>query len=618
MTSAERNPDRLFAVPNVEVDHRPDGTMRFRSREPLHAYSRCVGDWLVHWAEKQPDQPFLVERGQDGSWKPLSYSRALQRVKCIGAWLLELGTEPSEPVVVLSDNGVEHALMALGSMHVGIPVAAISPAYSLLSKDFAKLKAIFAETQPGVVYAANGERFASALNAVAGLHAGVTVIGEGASQVPGATLFSELFDACNDRAVDSAFAAVGPDTVAKLLFTSGSTGAPKGVLNTQRMLCSNQQQMAQVWPFTAATPPVIVDWLPWSHTFGGNHNFNLILKSGGTLYIDAGRPLPGLFDQTVANLRDIAPTVYFNVPRGYDMLVAALRSDAKLRDRFFERLQLIFYAAAALPQNLWDALGELALEATGSTIPMVSAWGSTETAPLATSCHFQAERAGTIGVPVPGCELKLVPSGGKLEVRVRGPNVTPGYWKQPELTRESFDSEGYYLIGDAVAFVDEDYPERGLLFDGRVAEDFKLLSGTWVSAGTLRIKAVAALAPVAQDIVVAGHDRDDIRILVFPNIAACRRLCGDLPGDAPIDDLLMQAAVRDTVAAGLKMLRQEGGGSSTYPTCAHLMAEPPSIDAGEITDKGYINQRAVLTRRQALVDLLYAQPRAPAVITADA
>jgi feruloyl-CoA synthase len=409
-----------------------------------------------------------------------------------------------------------------------------------------------------------------------------------------------------------AFASVTVDTVAKILFTSGSTDEPKGVINTQRMLCSNQQARAQVWPFLQAQPPLLVDWLPWNHTFGGNHNFNLILRNGGTLYIDGGRPTPVLFPQTLANLREVAPTVFFNVPRGYELLVPALRADAELCHTFFSRLQVIFYAAASLPLHLWKALTELPAEATGA-IPLVSAWGSTETAPLATDCHFQADGPGVIGLPVPGCELKLLPDGSKLEVRVRGPNVSPGYWGQPDLTAKHFDDEGFYLIGDAIRFVDEVTPERGLVFDGRVSEDFKLTTGTWVRVGNLRTLAIAALAPIAQDVVVAGHDRTAVSFLIFPNIPACRALCAGLDADAPVQQVIGHPTVRAHVVNGLLTLRSQGPASSTHAVGALVLTEPPSIDSGEITDKGYINQRTVLALRKESLEALYT-PNHPAVI----
>ena len=430
------------------------------------------------------------------------------------------------PLVILSDNSIEHALFALGAMHVGVPVASISPAYSLMSKDFDKLKSMITLLDPGAIYVSSLKPFAPALAAIKPLHSATIVSGDAESG--DAISFRAIAATPETDAVEHAFARVAPDTIAKFLFTSGSTGTPKAVINTQRMLTSSQQAKAQTWPFLdhAQGELVILDWLPWSHTFGANHNFNLVLRNGGTLYIDGGKPAPGLFATSLANLRSVMPTVYFNVPRGFDMLIAALRDDEELRRRFFSEVKFAFYAGAALPQNLWDALQDLSIKTTGRAMPMVSAWGSTETSPLATDCHFQAERSGNIGVPIPGTELKLVPSGDKLEVRVRGPNVTPGYWKAPELTAKAFDEEGFYLIGDAVTFADPERPERGLFFDGRVAEDFKLNSGTWVSVGTLRVAGIAALAPLAQDIVVTGHGGDHVRFLVFPNVAACRAHAG--------------------------------------------------------------------------------------------
>jgi feruloyl-CoA synthase len=456
---------------------------------------------------------------------------------------------------------------------------------------------------PGAIYVSSLKPFAPALAAIEPLHVATIVSGDAGSG--DAISFRTIAATPETAAVASAFATIGPDTIAKFLFTSGSTGTPKAVINTQRMLTSSQQAKAQTWSFldSAQGDLVILDWLPWSHTFGANHNFNLVLRNGGTLYIDGGKPAPGLFATSLANLRSVMPTVYFNVPRGFDMLIAALCDDEELRRRFFTEVKFVFYAGAALPQNLWDALEDLSINTTGRAMPMVSAWGSTETSPLATDCHFQAERSGNIGVPIPGTELKLVPCGDKLEVRVRGPNVTPGYWKAPELTAKAFDADGFYLIGDAVTFADPHQPERGLFFDGRVAEDFKLNSGTWVSVGTLRVAGIAALAPLAQDIVVTGHGGDQVRFLVFPNIAACRAHAA-LPDSASASDVIASEKVRGTIALGLAKLKAQGGGSSTHATRALLLAEPASVDGGEITDKGYINQRAVLTRRAATVALL--------------
>ena len=606
--------EELFAPPEVKIERGAKGAIRLRSPQPLKPYARCVGEYLVHWAKATPERSFLLERGNDGAWQGVTYSQALDRVQRIAARLLTANLSAERPIAILSENSVEHGLLALAAMHVGIPVVPISPAYALMSQDFGKLKIIFELVRPGLVFVSDAARYAPALAAIAGLHDAQIVVASRSPAREQAIAFAELTKQPGNDAVASAFAAVGPDTIAKILFTSGSTDVPKGVINTQRMMCSNQQAMAQVWPFLRETPPVIVDWLPWNHTFGGNHNFNIVLHHGGTLYIDAGRPMPGLFDHSIANLRDIAPTIYFNVPRGYDMLIAAMRSDKQLRENFFSRLQMIFYAAAALPQNLWESLEALAGETLGHKVPMVSSWGLTETAPAVTNCHFQAERSGVIGIPLPGCELKLLPNGDKMEARVRGPNVTPGYWKRQDLTEKSFDEEGYYLTGDAMRFVDAAHPERGLLFDGRVVEDFKLSSGTWVDVGGLRTRAVAALAPVAQDLVVTGHDRDEIGFLIFPNAAACRQLAKDLPADAPIEKLLAHGAVRQHVARALATLKREGRGSSTYAARALLLTEPPSIDAGEITDKGNINQRAALSRRAQWVETLHRSPADASVI----
>jgi feruloyl-CoA synthase len=561
------------APARVDVEKRADGSMLLRSPQKLGAFARCAGEWLAGWAKRTPDRVFLAERSGN-AWRKVTYREALEAAQRIGGALLERGVDAERALAILSDNSVDHALLALGAMHVGVPVAPISPAYSLMSKDHAKLKAIFDLLRPGVVYAADPAKFAPALAAV-GAHA---------------TPIAELLASPPNSRVDEAHAKVGPDTVAKILFTSGSTGSPKGVINTQRMLCANQQMLAQGWPFVEDKPPVVVDWLPWSHTFGGNHNFNMVLRNGGTLYVDGGKPAPGLIEVSARNLKEIAPNMYFNVPRGFDLLLPLLEADADLRRNFFRDLDVLFYAAAALPQNLWARIEKLALEEKGGKLAMLSAWGSTETAPLAAQVHFHIDRAGVIGLPVPGCELKLVPSAGKLEVRVRGPNVTPGYYRREDLTRASFDEEGFYRIGDALKLADPADPARGLTFDGRVAEDFKLSTGTWVHSGAVRVKLIAAGNPVIQDAVITGHDRDEVGALVFLSPAAKH---------------LAPEAIRATLAAALRSLAAESG-SSMHPKRLLAMTDPPAIDASEITDKGYINQRAVLQNRAALVEQLYA------------
>ena len=570
-----------FAPAQVEHARRADGTILLRSPQAIAPYARCVTEWLVRWSDRTPERTFLAERKGD-SWRRTSYREAYGAVRRIGQALLDRGLGPERPVAILSDNGIDHALLSLGAMHVGVPVAPVSPAYSLMSKDFGKLKHIFELVRPGLVYASDPQKFAAALAAVG---AGSTPVEELLETNPGSTLEREHLK-------------VKPETLAKILFTSGSTGIPKGVINTHRMLCANQQQLAQAWPFVEDAPPVVVDWLPWNHTFGGNHNFNMVLRNGGTLYVDGGKPVPGLVETTVRNLKEIAPTMYFNVPRGFDLLLPCLENDADLRRNFFGNLQVLFYAAAALPLNLWDRLKSLARQEDRADLAMLSAWGSTETSPLATSVHFRMERPGVIGLPVADCELKLVPAAGKLEVRVKGVNVTPGYYKRPDLTAAAFDEEGYYRIGDAVRFADADDPAKGIVFDGRVAEDFKLSTGTWVSAGSVRVKLIAAADPLIQDAVITGHDRNEIGALVFPSPAA---------KDLKPEEL------RNRISAALQKLAQEGG-SSTHPTRVLLMTEPPSIDANEITDKGYMNQRAVLERRAALVEKLHSAD--PDVISA--
>jgi feruloyl-CoA synthase len=603
-TARSDHPETLFAKPAISADRRADGSIILKSTVPLKESERCVGDWLEHWARQTPKRIFLGDRASaDRPWRTVTYADALRQVRSAAAWILAQGLGVERPLVILADNSVDHALFALAAQHVGVPSAAISPAYSLMSKDFDKLKGMIKLLGPGAIFVSGAKPFAAALAAIAPLHSATIVSGD--ADGGDVVTFRGIAASLETPAVAKAFAAVTPDTIAKFLFTSGSTGTPKAVINTQRMLTSSQQAKAQTWAFLddIGADLVILDWLPWSHTFGANHNFNLVLRNGGTLYVDGGKPAPGLFATSLANLRSVTPTVYFNVPRGFDMLIAALRSDDELRRKFFGEVKFAFYAGAALPQNLWDALEELSIKTVGRALPMVSAWGSTETSPLATDCHFQAKRSGNIGVPIPGTELKLVRSGDKLEVRVRGPNVTPGYWKAPELTAQAFDAEGFYLIGDAVTFADPARPELGLFFDGRVAEDFKLNSGTWVTVGALRVAGIAALAPLVQDIVVTGHGGDEVRFLVFPNIAACRAHAG-LADSADAKEAIAHDKVRAAIAQGLAKLKAQSGNSSGHATRALLLAEPASVDDGEITDKGYINQRAVLTRRAGAVATL--------------
>ena len=603
-----------FLPAKVDVDRRNDGTIVLRSPEPLSSYPRCLGEYLERWADVKPEAIFLAQRSGDG-WRALKWGEARKSVRAIASSLVSRKLSPERPVVILSDNSIEHALLALAAMHAGIPVAPISPAYCLMSRDFIKLGRVFDLLDPGMVYAEDARKFAPALASVGDRDFELVALHNTDALPRAARSFAGLLEEENTEAVERAFAAIGPDTIAKFLLTSGSTGEPKAVINTHRMLCSNQESLAQCWRFLYEEPPVLVDWLPWNHTFGGNNNFDLVISRGGTLYIDEGKPAPGLIDATVRNLHDASPTIYYNVPRGFDILLPYLENDPVLRRNFFARLKIIMYAAAALPVPLWERLERLSIAELGKRISMTSAWGATETAPMVTMVHYEPLRSSVIGLPTPGCELKLLPVAetGKYELRVRGPNVTPGYWKRDDLTEQAFDEEGFYRIGDAGRFADPADFAQGIEFAGRIAEDFKLTSGTWVHVGALRVNALAALTPIAQDIVVTGHDRDEVGFLIFPNLAGCRSLCPELGENASLNQLLVETRLIDRVREGMAKLMAEGVGSTSYATRAVFLEEPPSIDAGEITDKGYINQRAVLERRGAVVESLYLEP-APALV----
>jgi feruloyl-CoA synthase len=605
-----------FGPPEVTVEHRADGVMLARSPHPLGSYPRAATDWLDHWAKVAPERVFLAERERPQgpeSWRKVTYAAARTAARSIAQGLIDRKLDVERPVAILSSNSVDHALVGLGAMIAGVPYAPVSAPYSLVAKDFAKLKAIIALLTPGLVFVDDGAPFAAAIKAA--VPADVEIVARvNPLSTHRATTLEAMLATKAGAEVDHVQAKVGPDTIAKLLFTSGSTGTPKGVINTHRMMTSNQAMLRGVSPSLAAEPPVLIDWLPWSHTFGGNNNFNLVLANGGSFFIDEGRPLPGAIEATVRNLSEISPTTYYNVPRGFEMLLPYLRADWELRQSLFARLQAFCYAGAALAPHVREGYERLGLETIGEIIPMVTSFGSTETGPSAISVTERARDPGVVGVPNPGVEVKLIPAAGKLEARVKSPSVTPGYWREPRLTEAAFDDEGFYKFGDALRFVDDSDHERGFLFDGRVAEDFKLATGTWVSVGPLREKFVAHCAPYVTDVVVAGHDRDDVAALVIPNLAACREIADAPNGETAAVEILSCQGVRRTFAGLLKTFNVAAGGSSGRFARLILMDDPPSLDTGEMTDKGSVNQRAVLSRRAALVDELYAPNPSPHVI----
>jgi feruloyl-CoA synthase len=612
-TSKRRMREVRFGPVDVLVEHHPDGIIRLRSPHELGPYPDKLTERLDHWAAVAPDRVFIADRGPDGNWRKLTYGETRTRVRRIAAALLKRDLSVDRPVVILSGNDLEHALISFAAQYIGVAHAPISPAYSLVSADFSRLRHIVNLLTPGLVFAGDGNQYARAIEAVIPADVEVVVARNPLPSRP-TTSFAEL-DA-PDAAVDAAHARVGPDTIAKFLFTSGSTGMPKGVINSQRMWCANQEMIRTALAYFQDEPPVIVDWAPWHHTAGGNHDIGLVLYNGGTLYIDEGKPLPGAIEATVRNLREVSPTWYFSVPKGFEALLPYFRNDAALRETFFRRLKVLWFAGAALGQHVFDEWKDLAYQTSGEDILFLTGLGSTETAPFAFGRFWDSDKAINIGLPAPGLDVKLVPADGKLEARVRGASITPGYWREPELTRQAFDEEGYYRLGDGLKFEDPNDPRKGLLFDGRIAEDFKLGTGTWVSVGPLRTRVLEHLAPYAKDAVIAGADRADIAVLVFPDLDACRRLAPDLPADASAATIVADPRVRREFQLRLGALAKTSTGSSNRVTRAILLDAPPSLDIGEITDKGSINQRAVLKARAALVEELYTQPYTARVITA--
>lgn len=614
-TDAARAPLRpiSFGRPAVRMERRADGTIYVHPTATLNDYPRRLTDRLHHWVEREPNRVFMAERAADGGWRTITYAQLLDASRHVASALLARGLSAERPVMILSGNSIDHALLAFGAFYAGIPFCPVSPAYSLVSKDFGKLSFVMKLLTPGLVFAADAAQFADAL--AANVPADVEIVAV-RGEVPGraVTSLAELLATPEHPQLDAVHGAIGPDTIAKFLLTSGSTGNPKAVINTQRMICANQVMLRETLAFLKDEPPVIVDWLPWNHTFGGNHNIGLTLFNGGSMYLDEGKPTPAGIAETVRNLREISPTVYFNVPKGYESLLPYLRDDAALREKFFGKLHAMFFSGAALSPHVWGSLDEIAVQVTGKRVPMLTGLGATETAPFFMSVTPETSRSGHIGLPVLGNDAKLIPNNGKIEVRARGPNVTPGYWRQPELTAKAFDDEGFYVMGDAIRFVDPANVDAGFDFDGRISEDFKLGSGTWVSVGPLRARFVAACAPLVRDVVIAGINRDELSALVILDLDGCRIIDPLLPADdlaAAANDPKVRQAFRERLAA----FAATATGSSNRIARAMLVDVPLSIDRGEVTDKGSINQRAVLEHRVTWIDDLYASPSPAHVIS---
>ncbi len=599
-----------FGVTRVSVKDGASGVHYVSAEQTLQAFPDRITDRLQHWAQTCPDRTFMARReklpdGSTGAWKHISYAQAWTLARNIAQSLINRGLSAERPVVILSENDLEHALLALGCLVAGVPFVPTSPAYSLISQDYDKLRHVLKTVTPGMVFAADAARYGKAIAAAVEPSIEVVVTDGVEENLDGrqVTPFDALTATAATAAVDAAMQATGPDTIAKFLFTSGSTKMPKAVINTQRMWCANQQQMAQSMPVLAQEPLVLVDWLPWNHTFGGNHNFGMVVYHGGTLYIDDGKPTPALMGETLRNLREIAPTVYFNVPTGFEAIAHAMHSDDALRANLLSKVKMFFYAGAALAQPLWDSLYAAKEKEVGERIVMTTGLGMTESGPFAIFVTNPHVKAGDLGVPTPGMTIKLVDMQGKTEVRYKGPNITPGYWRAPEDTSESFDEEGFFCSGDAVKWIDETDVHLGLKFDGRIAEDFKLATGTFVSVGPLRAKIIAAGAPYIQDVVLTGINLKEVGAMVFPT-AKVRELSG-MDANVPLADVLASDKVVAHFQNVINDLSKTATGSASRIARMCLLAEPPTIDRGEVTDKGSINQRAVLAHRADTVAKLH-------------
>jgi len=597
--SAPFRPVRFFA-PDVELARNTDGSFLMRSADPLSDYDNCIGDWLDRWAIEAPNRAFLIEQTEGGE-RTISYGEARQSALSIAEGLLSFNLGPERPLAILGGNSIDYALIKLAALYVGIPLAPIAPGYALQSIDYLKLAHAFRVLTPGMIVVEDGVLYQTALEHALKEDLPVLALRNPSADMAG---LASLRGSGRQNVVSAAAARVGRETVAKYMFTSGSTGMPKAVINTHGMLCANAQMKRQVAPVLADEPPVMVDWAPWNHTAGGNSNFNLILHNGGTLYIDPGRPLPGRFDPSLRLLRRIAPTIYFNVPRGYEMLIPHLEADREFSAHFFRHIKFLWYAAASMQPSTWFALERLAVDAVGEKILTVTGLGMTETSPIALFGNLYATGPGVVGIPVAGLELKLVPHDNSYEVRYRGPNVTPGYWRDPAATKAAFDEEGFFASGDLLSFIDPAQPKAGLRFDGRISEDFKLTSGTKVSAGKLRLDALDALRPLANEVVVVGADREDVRILVFPDWEACAATAR-LNGDATPAQVASSPLLRAVLLERLEKLSAAGTGSSNRIVAALLVEVPPSAAAGELTEKGTVNSRGLQRNRPELLEILF-------------
>ncbi len=573
----------------------PDGSIHLASRHALGLVAPESGAWLHHWANKSPERIFLAERSGAG-WREHGYGEILAMVKAVAAGLIARGLDAATPIAILSGNGVDHQILSLAAQYIGIPTVPLAEQYSLIPEAHGRLAYVLNMVKPALAFVDDAAIYAGALGLPELENTEIIAVRTGGARRK-VTPFAELLGTQAGPQVEAAHALVGPDTLAKILFTSGSSADPKGVMTTQAMMCANQAQIAAVLPFLKERPHRILDWLPWNHVFGGSHNVNMMLANGGSLYIDHGKPTKNGFGLSLENLRTHAGTLSFNVPVAFAMLVDAMEKDAGLRQAYFGDLDLIFYAGASLPQDVWGKLETMALETRGRLPLMISSWGMTETAPATIMVHEPIGRSGVIGVPLPGVTVKLLPDDDmRCELRVKGPNITPGYFGDPAKTREAFDADGFLITGDAVRFVNAADPDRGLVFDGRVAEDFKLLTGTWVQAGKLRLDMLEQLAGLVQDIVICGHDRGEAGMLIFP-----RPGHGGNVSDGAVIDAVLQAEIETRMIA----LAKRATGSASRVSRALVMAEPPSLKDHEITDKGSLNTRRILTRRAALVERLY-------------